>query len=268
MQQSQDFLDESEALAEIISPLSDAELERVTLFKAWTISDVVGHLHVWNRAAGLSLDGEDAFQAFYQPVAAHVAAGGNLNGFEKKELHDLQGRARVAAWRDTFVEVAARFSRADPSQRVVWAGPSMSARSSITARLMETWAHAQAVYDLLGVERVNTDRIRNIVILGVNTYGWAFAVHGQTAPEPMPYLRLEAPSGEIWEYGEPNPTERIEGSAEAFCQVVTQTRNIADTELEAHGPNAQAWMAHAQCFAGGPETPPAPGARVRQPAAR
>ena len=38
----------------------------------------------------------------------------------------------------------------------------MSARSSISARLMETWAHGQAVYDRLGVVRVDTDRIRNI----------------------------------------------------------------------------------------------------------
>jgi uncharacterized protein (TIGR03084 family) len=66
--------------------------------------------------------------------------------------------------------MAARFAAADPFARVPWVGPDMSVRSAITARLMETWAHGQAAYDLLGVVRRNTDRIRNIAVLGVNTY--------------------------------------------------------------------------------------------------
>ena len=53
-----------------------------------------------------------------------------------------------------------------PKKRVQWFGPDMSVRSSITARLMETWAHSQAIYDLLGQTRTNTDRIKNIVIMG------------------------------------------------------------------------------------------------------
>ena len=61
--------------------------------------------------------------------------------------------------------------------------------------------------------------------------------------------------------GEASETEVIEGLAEEFCQVVTQTRNIADTSLIVTGKNAAAWMEIAQCFAGAPETPPAPGTR-------
>ena len=139
----------------------------------------------------------------------------------------------------------------------------MSVRSSITARLMETWAHGQAVYDVLGEERQNTDRIRNIVVLGVNTFGWTYKVRGEEPPGPMPHLVLTAPSGEIWRYGEPSDTERISGQAAEFCQVVTQTRNVRDTALEVRGANAADWMSKAQCFAGPPETPPAAGTRRR-----
>ena len=57
-----------------------------------------------------------------------------------------------------------KFAAADPKARVKWAGPDMSIRSSITARQMETWAHAQEVFDILGLERVESDRIRNIAI--------------------------------------------------------------------------------------------------------
>ena len=80
-------------------------------------------------------------------------------------------------------------------------------------------------------------------------------------PSPVPHLVLTAPSGEVWTYNEPSDAERIEGLAEEFCQVVTQVRNIADTELRVVGDIALDWMSKAQCFAGPPETPPAPGVR-------
>ena len=108
----------------------------------------------------------------------------------------------------------------------------------MTARLMETWAHGQEVYDVLGAVRRNADRIRNIVVLGNNTYGWTYKVRGEEPPNPRPHLRLTAPSGEIWTYNDPSEAELIEGAADQFCQVVTQTRNIADTKLRVVGPNA------------------------------
>jgi len=127
---------------------------------------------------------------------------------------------------------------------------------------METWAHGQEVYDVLGKVRRNADRIRNIVVLGNNTYGWTFKVRGQEPPVPRPHLKLTAPSGEIWTYNDPSAEEVIEGLAEEFCQVVTQTRNIADTRLKVTGANAKNWMSKAQCFAGAAEPPPPPGTRV------
>ena len=69
--------------------------------------------------------------------------------------------------------------------------------------------------DVLGVERVDSDRIGNIVRLGVNTYGWTFKNRGEDVPGPMPRLRLTAPSSAIWDYGEGE--DLIEGSASEFC---------------------------------------------------
>ncbi len=113
------------------------------------------------------------------------------------------------------------------------------------------------------MERIDTDRIRNIVILGLNTFGWTFANRKLSVPGPAPHLRLTAPSGEIWEWNTDNTIERIAGLASEFCQVVTQVRNIADTTLQVTGTTATQWMAIAQCFAGPPEDPPAPGTRHR-----
>jgi uncharacterized protein (TIGR03084 family) len=244
-----------------VHALGAAALNQPTAFKGWSIADVIRHLHLWNHAADLSLHEPDAFARLAVEIRAHLDSGGTLHSFEAGHLGALAGPALVAAWRETYRAVATRFAGADPSARVQWFGPPMSVRSSITARLMETWAHGQAVYDVLGIVRRNTDRIRNIVVLGVNTFDWTFKVRGETPPAPKPHLVLTAPSGAVWTWHEPSETETIEGAAEEFCQVVTQVRNIADTRLAVRGPVAGAWMSKAQCFAGPPETPPAPGTR-------
>lgn len=255
---AEDFRAESDALHALLAPLDDAAFAQVTAFKRWSINDVITHLHFWNQMAGFQLTDEATLVARLQ---AARDGGGNFRAFEARYIGDLRGRALLAAWRETVHATADRFAAADPKQRLKWAGPDMSARSSITARLMETWAHGQAIHDELGSVREDADRIGNIVVLGVNTYGWTFRNRGETPPEPMPYLVLTAPSGAVWTHGTPSETERIEGPATAFCQVVTQTRNIADVDLTVTGPNATAWMAKAQCFAGPPNDPPAPGTR-------
>jgi uncharacterized protein (TIGR03084 family) len=260
MQQARDFEDESTALADLLFPLGDLDFERETLFKHWTINNILRHLHVWNIAAARSIDGDEAFSAFMRALM-RGERGRRFTEYEAELLGGLSGHALLAAWQEQFVALAQAFAQTDPKARLKWVGPDMSALSSVTARLMETWSHAQAIYDLLGVERVNSDRIGNIVRLGVNTYGWTFKNRQEEPPGPMPRLRLIAPSGAIWEYGEGD--DLVEGSATEFCQVVTQCRNIADTALLVQGPVAARWMAIAQCFAGPPNDPPPPGARHR-----
>ncbi len=258
MQQALDFRDESAALYALLAPLSDADFETPTLFKGWTINQILRHLHVWNIAAARSIGGEEAFAAFMRQLMSGER-GRPFTAYEAEYLEGLSGHELLGAWQAQFAELTQAFAATDPKARLKWVGPEMSALSSVTARLMETWAHAQAIYDVLGVERVDTDRIGNIVRLGVNTYGWTFKNRRQEPPGPMPRLRLTAPSGAIWEYGD--GSDLIAGSATEFCQVVTQCRNIADTRLEVTGPIATQWMSIAQCFAGPPQDPPPPGTR-------
>lgn len=263
LEQAEDFRAESRGLHALLADVDDAGFRTETQFKGWTIDTVIQHLHFFNIAADLALTDEPALVALFADLKAARAAGETTIAYTDRWLDGLSGRALLAAWIETCERVADLFVDADPKARLKWAGPDMSARSFITARLMETWAHGQEVYDILGAERVEHDYVRNIVMLGVNTFGWTFANRGEPVPEPRPYLRLTAPSGEIWEYGEPSEVERIEGPAVAFAQVVAQTRNIADVDLAVTGPVASEWMSKAQCFAGPPNDPPAPGTRFR-----
>lgn len=262
MEQVQDFLEESRALAQALQDLPEGDWDRATQFKQWTVNDVICHLHLFNRAADLSLHDPEGFGAMMAGLMPQMIKEG-MRPVQAREVPE-RGRALLDLWQSTFEDMAARWAGVDPKTRVKWVGPDMSVRSSITARQMETWAHGMEVFDLLGFERAEADRIANIVMLGVNTFGFSHQVQGLEVPDQMPFLRLEAPSGAIWTYGAEQSDERIEGPAVAFAQVVTQTRNIADVGLRVSGPVATRWMATAQCFAGAAETPPAAGTRFVQ----
>lgn len=263
LQQALDFRDESDQLYGLLGPLSDEQLDRKTQFKDWTLNDVVAHLHFWNYAADLSLSDSEGFAVLMKKIVDAVGSGAGHMGYTHDWLDGCAGHALVQRWHDFYEEMSSRFQTADPSRRVRWAGPDMSVRSSITARQMETWAHGQEVYDLLGLDCPNTDRIKNIAVLGVKTFGWTYVNRGREVPATVPYLRLTAPSGAAWEWNDAKDDNRVEGVAVDFCKVVTQTRSVVDTDLKVTGPVAKEWMAIAQCFAGPAEDPPLPQARYR-----
>lgn len=263
MQQADDFRQEVDALAAVLAPLPEADFFQATQFKGWTIDDILGHLHIFDHAVLLALESDAAFHNFFGDMAKVMQAGGSMLDAQRPWIGDLRGRALCDAWQATAGQVADAFTDVDPKARLAWAGPSMSARSSITARQMETWAHGHEIFDVLGQERVESDRIKNIVVLGVNTFGWAYQVRGLSVPEQMPYVELTAPSGAVWTFGTPSE-DRVTGSALGFAQAVTQTRHWTDTDLKAQGDSARAWMDIAQCFAGGVAPPPAAGTRFKQ----
>ena len=264
LQEALDFKAESEAVAALLSSLSDADYNIVTQFKNWTIYDILAHLHLWNKAADWTLNEPTKFASLMGDVI-QVFQGGKTHQDLQRSWCEQQGLETgtklYAAWRDTFAKTADKYAAADPDKRVKWGGPDMSARSCIIARQMETWAHAQAIFDVLGQTRIDADRLKNVTHIGVTTYSWSFKVKGLAPMLPKPYVCLTAPNGTTWEWNEPQGDNRLEGSATEFSQVVTQCRNIADTSLKMTGEAANQWMQIAQCFAGGPETPPAAGTR-------
>ena len=260
MEQAKAFLEESLDLDALLGDVGTPDLSRPTGFKAWSVETILRHLHFWNQMALWALKDTAQLQETLVPVMEGLTSGGSLTEVEA-QIVLAEGDALVSDWRATYQQLAQAYSQADPSQRCPWVGPSMSARSCITARQMETWAHGQAIYDELGRVRANTDRLHNIIILGINTFGWTFKVRGEAAPEQMPSVELTAPSGTLWTFGDESSASTIKGAAEEFAQVVTQTRHVEDTQLCYEGEDAKRWLYNAQCFAGGPNPPPAPGSR-------
>jgi uncharacterized protein (TIGR03084 family) len=203
----------------------------------------------------------DAYAEIRRDTLARRAAGMSLIEETRDRLRGLHGRSLLAVWRQQFMELCAVLDAAPADQRFQWNKAKMSLRMFATARQMEHWAHAQAIYDIFGMNRAYHERLKNVAVIGVKTYGFTFTNRDLPVPGNEPYVRLTSPSGEIWEWNDPVASSSVVGSAVEFCQVVTQTRNVADTDLMVSGSAARAWMAIAQCFGGVPNDPPAKGTR-------
>jgi uncharacterized protein (TIGR03084 family) len=262
--QAVDFREECDVLYAVLKDMPDAGWERPTQFKGWTFNDVIGHLHMFDYAARLTLDGPDVVKAFFAQIAAGRAAGDSLVSYTRRWLDGAQGVSLLTKWQALYRELAGIYAGLDPARRVAWGGPDMSVRSCISARQMETWSHGQAIFDLLGATRPEGERLKNIAVMGVNTFGWTFVNRKLEVPAVTPYVRLVSPAGAVWEWNAAGQGDRVEGSAVEFCAVVTQTRNIADTRLHVEGQAARQWMSIAQCFAGPPQIPPGPRTRYKQ----
>lgn len=260
LSQAEDLRAEAADFCRFLGGLSPEAWEKPTPFKGWTPNDVLGHLHMGDWMAVLSMTDEAAFDATLierSKLSDKAMTGSDVIGPKMKKGAELRDQ-----WHEFHQTLCDLLAAKDPKDRVKWVGSSMSVRMCPTARQMETWAHAQDIYDMLRAPREHFDRIRNIAELGVRTYGWTFANRGEEPPGPAPYVRLTAPSGAIWEWGEETPGNRVEGSGLEFCQVVTQGRSIADVNLTVVGEPAEKWMTIAQCFAGDVKDPPASGERA------
>ncbi len=252
LQQVADLRAEGDTLHAFLKTIPENQWSNETPFKNRSINWVVRHLHDADRWAFRSVTDPDGFRAWR----------GQVDPLTAETPEPLLGRALLERWQSYFVQLCDALEAVDPNLRAPWFGPDMGVRMMATARQMETWAHGQDVYDLLRVKREASDRVRNICHIGVRTFSWTFANRQLPVPEPVPYVRLDAPSGAVWEWNAGSEDEHVVGSAVEFAQVVTQGRNIADCKLEVVGSVANAWMAIAQCFAGPPEDPPPPGHRA------
>lgn len=259
--QAVDFRAEAEELHGLLVTLDETDWERPTQFKAWTVNDIVQHLHDSDLMAAASVAGPGQFTRLRDEIQAARDTGISRIQETRQRLGHLTGRRLLSRWHETMCQLCDKLSAMPPDARLAWYGPDMGVRMFATARQMETWAHGQAIYDVMGHQRQPTERLRNVAEIGVRTYGWTFVNRALPLPGPAPFVRLAGPSGAVWAWNDPVQDGCVTGPALDFCQVVTQVRNIADTALTVTGAAAVSWMSLAQCFAGPPENPPAPGTR-------
>ncbi|WP_213575955.1 TIGR03084 family metal-binding protein [Rhodococcus sp. USK13] len=242
---------ETVRLVLILRGLTPDQWEVDTPADGWAVRDQVSHLAFFDDAARTAVEDPERFR---EESAALIAGGMDFPDRIARDLRTMSHRD-LEEWfvrsRNALLET---LRRTDPKARMPWYGPDMSAASSATARLMETWAHGRDIYDALGLRHQASPGLRSIAHLGVSTFAFAHQLNGLPVPDHPVRVVLQAPHPEasVWTWGPADAENSVVGSAEDFVLVVTQRRNVADTRLVVTGPVAHTWMGIAQAFAGAP----------------
>jgi uncharacterized protein (TIGR03084 family) len=257
----QDLMAETAELDQLLEPLDETGWATPTPAPEWAVRDQVTHLAYFDEAALLSMTDPDRFR---KQRDEQRETGDGIADRVALEYRGKPGRDVLAWLRRARADLVDTARSVDPSIRVPWYGPDMSAASSITARIMETWAHGQDVFDGLGVERAPTARLRHVAFLGVRAFANSYQTRGRPVPDVPVRVDLVAPGGAMWGFGPEGATDTVRGSALDFCLVVTQRRHLADTGLKVTGAVATEWMSIAQAFAGGPGAGRQPGQFLKQ----
>jgi uncharacterized protein (TIGR03084 family) len=247
-----DLRAESDDLDALVADLPVDRWAEATPAAGWTIAHQIAHL-LWTDRVALTAGTDEAGFAEVLAEAAKDPTGFVDAGAE--ELAALPPDRLLADWRQTRARLHDELLAIAEGRKLPWFGPPMSAPSMATARLMETWAHGLDVADTLGVKRVATLRLRSIAHIGVRTRDFAFSINGLTPPAEPFRVQLRAPDGSVWAWGPEDAAQRVTGSAEDFCMLVTQRRPRTELDVRAEGAETEQWLSIAQAFAG----PPGPG---------
>ncbi|WP_300683622.1 TIGR03084 family metal-binding protein [Nocardioides sp.] len=244
-----DLAEVGDHLRAAVADLTEEQWRTPTPAEGWDIATQIAHLAWTDEAA----------------VLAARAAAGDQAGWDELVLAaiaDPEGVIDAAALSGGAVAPADLLQRWDASRaalatalrgtdaKLPWFGPPMSPASMATARLMETWAHGLDVYDALGIAPPRTDAVRHVAHLGVRTRGYSFAAHELDAPTEEIQVTLVLPTEEVVTFGPDDAPQTVTGSAWYFAQLVTQRIHRDDTDLVAHGADAEQWLQIAQAFAG------------------
>jgi uncharacterized protein (TIGR03084 family) len=252
-----DLVAEHEELDEIVARLAPVQWDHPTPAAGWAVRDQISHLAFFDDAASLALEDPDAFIPMSKAASDALVAGDDLMREHLERGRSMTPDDLLEWWRRARRRLLIAAGGTDPDTRVPWFGPPMGARSFLSARIMETWAHGQDIADTFGIERQPTQRLRHIAHLGVGARAFSYALRSMDVPDEPVRVELVAPMRDNWEWGPPGAPSSVSGRALDFCLVVTRRRHPSATDLVIRGDAASEWMEIAQAFAGppGPERP-------------
>jgi uncharacterized protein (TIGR03084 family) len=240
---------ESDVVTSMLETLSTEQWRLMTPALGWDVGDQVTHLAFFDECATLAAVDEDSFRKQARELESH---GPNFSAWVAEQHRSMSLEARYNWLIKARTGLLATFSSIDAKRRLPWYGPPMSPASSLTARIMETWAHGQDVAEAVGITYPQSSRLVHVAFLGIRTLGFSYRVRGLEPPDTSVFVCLEAPDGTVWTWGDSDAPDSVTGSAVDFCRVVTQRCRAEETELVASGKVATQWLGIAQAFAGPP----------------
>jgi uncharacterized protein (TIGR03084 family) len=218
----------------------------------WTVADHITQLALLDEAATVAVT---APKRFATHARARLSSGPSSPG-------DIDARARARPG-PGLLDWLSRTQRAlikayrniEPDHRLPWYGTELDARTSVIARLTETWAHGRDLADALNVAWTSTDRLHLVADLGVRGLASSFEMLGRPVPTVPVWIELTAPGGELWRWGSEHARDRVIGSAEDLCLVLTGRRAAAETGLTVTGAVVGEWLVIGRVYPGAPDIP-------------
>ena len=143
-----DLVAESAVLDAVLEGLRPAQWSLATPAAGWSVGDQVSHLAYFDGTTLQSLVDPEQFRL----DAEALTAGGDDFSDRIAAAHRRRPVKALLGWfRTARAALVDAYRAVDPGRRLPWYGPDMTPASSITARLMETWAHGQDIVDTSGV---------------------------------------------------------------------------------------------------------------------
>ena len=243
-----DLKAEQEALDSFLCTLQDSQWDLPTPAEGWTVKDSISHIAHIDEAAVALIGGDNT------PLDEAVAVGPSYVDVNARRRRTMQPSEILKWWRDARGTMDACLMSIDPKTRIPWftLPTGMGGRAFATARLMETWAHGLDCYDAVGVEPLDTDRLRHVAMLAYMARPHAYQVNGLELPDAPLRVELLLPSGKTWKQGPEDASNVIRGTASDFCRVAVRRRHWKDMNLELVGDEAKRFIEIVQAYAGQP----------------
>ncbi|OBG02612.1 hypothetical protein A5772_07345 [Mycolicibacter sinensis] len=241
-----DLTAEQAILDDLVHSLDEARWVTPTPAEGWSVRDQIAHLAMFDDVATTSLTGGG--EARFAEILAAVNSGDT--GFIDTPAGDRPGAEVLSAWRQARDGAAVAFRRIDPTTRVPWGPNLMSAVSLCTARLMETWAHGLDCFAALGVQPVDTNRLRHVCHITYRAIPYALLRSGVAKPAAIDDLVVEvsSPEGAIWRFGRWGAPNRIDGTASEFARVGVRRMRLEESALRAQGPLAEVALRNLKAY--------------------
>ncbi|SDY40095.1 TIGR03084 family protein [Amycolatopsis xylanica] len=253
-----DLAAETQTIDDVVAGLPASDWARATPAPGWTVAHQVAHLAWTDQKSLIAVTRPGDWQSEIEKALTteNFVDVGAAEGAEKPP------RVLLAEWREGRAQLADALAALPEGEKIPWYGPPMRAASMATARLMETWAHGQDIFDTFGLEHPATPRLWHVARIGTRTRDFAFKLHSLAPPAEEFRVELAAPDGTTWAFGPEDAEQRLTGSALDFCLVVTQRLHPSDSDLVAKGEGVEEWLTIAQAFAGAPGGGREPGQRA------
>ncbi len=105
LQEITDFHSEGKELRGLLETLAEADWQRKTAFKDWTVNDVVLHLHCSDISAAASVRDPAEYEALRAEIAERRKGGKSMVEESRQRFPDLKGKALLTRWWDQLEQL-------------------------------------------------------------------------------------------------------------------------------------------------------------------